>query len=87
LKNDFFPFEFEVGEEGAALPRVKIFRIARAIRGEWGDRRDSNPQQPGPQPGALPLSYDHHLVFPVNRWELSYFDSEGEFVNADLAVY
>jgi hypothetical protein len=27
------------------------------------------------------------LVFPVNRWELSYFDSEGEFVNADLAVY
>lgn len=30
-------------------------------RGEWGDRRDSNPQQPGPQPGALPLSYDHHI--------------------------
>ena len=25
-----------------------------------GDRRDSNPQQPGPQPGALPLSYGHH---------------------------
>jgi hypothetical protein len=27
------------------------------------------------------------LVFPLNRWELSYFDSEGEFVNADLADY
>jgi serine/threonine protein kinase len=27
--------------------------------GGWGDRRDSNPQQPEPQSGALPLSYDH----------------------------
>lgn len=27
-----------------------------------GDRRDSNPQQPGPQPGALPLSYGHHEI-------------------------
>ena len=26
----------------------------------WGDRRDSNPQQPEPQSGALPLSYAHH---------------------------
>lgn len=26
----------------------------------WGDRRDSNPQQPEPQSGALPLSYGHH---------------------------
>src|SRR5262249_37664944 len=25
-----------------------------------GGRRDSNPQQPEPQSGALPLSYDHH---------------------------
>jgi hypothetical protein len=25
----------------------------------WGDRRDSNPQQPEPQSGALPLSYGH----------------------------
>src|SRR5262249_25905035 len=25
----------------------------------WGGRRDSNPQQPEPQSGALPLSYDH----------------------------
>src|SRR5262249_19149199 len=27
-----------------------------------GGRRDSNPQQPEPQSGALPLSYDHHNV-------------------------
>jgi hypothetical protein len=26
----------------------------------WGGRRDSNPQQPEPQSGALPLSYGHH---------------------------
>lgn len=26
----------------------------------WGDRRDSNPQQPESQSGALPLNYDHH---------------------------
>ena len=27
----------------------------------WGDRWDSNPQPLGPQPSALPLSYDHHM--------------------------
>ena len=27
---------------------------------KWGERRDSNPQQPEPQSGALPLSYAHH---------------------------
>jgi hypothetical protein len=27
---------------------------------KWGGRRDSNPQQPEPQSGALPLSYGHH---------------------------
>jgi hypothetical protein len=26
-----------------------------------GGRRDLNPQQPEPQSGALPLSYDHHI--------------------------
>ena len=26
----------------------------------WGDRRDSNPQQPESQSGALPLNYGHH---------------------------
>ena len=29
---------------------------------EWGERRDSNPQQPEPQSGALPLSYAHHTA-------------------------
>ena len=32
---------------------------------KWGGRRDSNPQHPEPQSGALPLSYDHRLG-PVN---------------------
>ena len=27
-----------------------------------GGQRDSNPQQPEPQSGALPLSYDHHSL-------------------------
>ncbi len=27
----------------------------------WGDRRDSNPQRPAPQAGALPLCYGHQL--------------------------
>jgi hypothetical protein len=30
------------------------------MRGGWGGRRDSNPQQPEPQSGDLPLIYDHH---------------------------
>ena len=29
---------------------------------KWGGQRDSNPQQPEPQSGALPLSYDHHIL-------------------------
>jgi hypothetical protein len=33
------------------------FRPKEALR---GGRRDLNPQQPEPQSGALPLSYDHH---------------------------
>ena len=32
---------------------------------KWGGLRDSNPQQPEPQSGALPLSYGHH--FRVGR--------------------
>src|SRR4029077_711226 len=38
-------FAFEAGDSGFPEP---------------GGRRDSNPQQPEPQSGALPLSYDHH---------------------------
>src|SRR5437762_14280865 len=42
------------------------FRFGRAkstidnLKSIWGGRRDSNPQQPEPQSGALPLSYGHH---------------------------
>ena len=34
----------------------------RNLKSIWGGRRDSNPQQPEPQSGALPLSYDHHSL-------------------------
>jgi hypothetical protein len=34
---------------------------------KWGDRRDSNPQQPESQSGALPLSYGHHLKKPAPK--------------------
>ena len=36
---------------------------------KMGDRRDSNPQQPESQSGALPLSYDHHLASAKNLLE------------------
>src|SRR5216110_731240 len=29
------------------------------LKSIWGGRRDSNPQQPEPQSGDLPLIYDH----------------------------
>jgi hypothetical protein len=42
-------------------PSIGQFQSAkRAIETCWGGRRDSNPQHPEPQSGALPLSYDHH---------------------------
>src|SRR5947209_17171176 len=44
--------EFSIWEEGTS-PTANLKSI-------WGGRRDSNPQQPEPQSGALPLSYDHH---------------------------
>ena len=42
--------------------RAFIHELYRGISPlkSWGDRRDSNPQQPEPQSGALPLSYGHH---------------------------
>src|SRR5256714_15458162 len=33
---------------------------------KWGGRRDSNPQQPEPQSGALPLSYDHQRLSEID---------------------
>src|SRR5215831_16809898 len=34
-------------------------------REKLGGQRDSNPQQPEPQSGALPLSYDHHNLSEI----------------------
>src|SRR5947207_10694018 len=47
------------------------FRFGRAkstidnLKSIWGGRRDSNPQQPEPQSGALPLSYGHHNLSEI----------------------
>ena len=51
-------------------------------RTKWGDRRDSNPQQPEPQSGALPLSYGHH-IWP-GRLEAPFIRLSGHFVNGDV---
>src|SRR3989338_1208573 len=40
--------------------RCRISESSISILFIWGDRRDSNPQPPGPQPGTLPLSYGRH---------------------------
>ena len=47
-----------------ATPHFAAFRHPQSeIRNlKWGGRRDSNPQQPESQSGALPLSYGHHRV-------------------------
>ena len=47
--------EFSIWEEGTS-PIANRKSI-------WGGRRDSNPQQPEPQSGALPLSYGHHRKY------------------------
>src|SRR6478672_695453 len=45
---------------------------------EPGGRRDSNPQQPEPQSGALPLSYGHH------HWRGTRLKFESLFANKGL---
>ena len=46
---------------GLLMPVIPSGRAGIGEIGEgWGDRRGSNPQQPEPQSGALPLSYGHH---------------------------
>ena len=47
-----------IDHEQEGLLRVGAWHLGFA---GWGGRRDSNPQQPEPQSGALPLSYDHRL--------------------------
>jgi hypothetical protein len=38
----------------------RLFGSPEEVLSLRGGRRDLNPQQPEPQSGALPLSYDHH---------------------------
>ena len=45
--------------EAAILSEKSPTPNERSESESWGDRRDSNPQQPEPQSGALPLSYGH----------------------------
>src|SRR5205085_11260846 len=49
--------------KGALLPTIQN------PKWKWGGRRDSNPQQPESQSGALPLSYGHQqsLDFSFSR--------------------
>ncbi len=44
--------------------------------GNWGERRDLNPQPLVPQTRALPLSYTHHYVLPA-RLERATYSLEG----------
>jgi hypothetical protein len=45
-------------------PKVNDKPAPRSNDRTWGGRRDSNPQQPEPQSGALPLNYGHHISGP-----------------------
>ena len=53
-------FRLKNAAPGMVDPNLKIENPKSKMR--WGGRRDSNPQQPEPQSGALPLSYDHHVT-------------------------
>jgi hypothetical protein len=48
----------------AASNAIRVFAVFSGLPRKYlslrGGRRDLNPQQPEPQSGALPLSYDHH---------------------------
>jgi hypothetical protein len=64
-----YPVELQTQLENPQAPKFQIPKSIKKVLGfgVWdlefakpGGRRDSNPQQPEPQSGALPLSYDHH---------------------------
>ena len=68
----------------AQVPNPKV-RTTNLELGIWdlefatpGGRRDSNPQQPEPQSGALPLSYGHH------HWRGTRLKFESLFANKGL---
>lgn len=52
----------------AGAGQTQWFSYSQLRNGEgWGGQRDSNPQQPEPQSGALPLSYGHHSISVCHR--------------------
>src|SRR2546423_13318242 len=55
--------DHKIGNAGRDVPGAARSNRNSAIEisDKKGGQRDSNPQQPEPQSGALPLSYDHHL--------------------------
>src|SRR5712691_6377340 len=64
----FWILDFRLDQLGSCRSCRWLFLIIQSKIGnlkskmEWGGRRDSNPQQPEPQSGALPLSYDHQVT-------------------------
>src|SRR5437870_12762865 len=54
------------GRNGLGWSRNSPGGLSDHKNGEWGDRRDSNPQQPEPQSGALPLNYGHQSGLKVD---------------------
>src|SRR3989338_8789460 len=64
VRRYFLVFSAETYTASIFCSRASIFcRISESsisILFIWGDRRGSNPQPPGPQPGTLPLSYGRH---------------------------
>src|SRR5438270_648014 len=83
-------YPVELQAQFLKIPSSK-FQIPKSITKAWefgfwdlelakpGGRRDSNPQQPEPQSGALPLSYGHH------HWrETRILKSESFFANKGL---
>ena len=55
----FSIFRFPIGQAFVDLRSANLKSAIENLKFKWGGRRDSNPQQPEPQSGALPLSYDH----------------------------
>jgi hypothetical protein len=57
---------------------MRVCHSATPAKPRRGERWDSNPRPPGPQPGALPLSYVHQdQPLPVRRTNLPHTDIDG----------
>src|SRR6266487_6676580 len=73
---------FKIPSSKFQIPKPRAWNFGAGI---WnlqfanpGGRRDSNPQQPEPQSGALPLSYGHH------HWHRTRLKFEFLFANKGL---